>query len=432
MAAAKARHFKVIMDIVLNHSSDQHPWFKAAIEGTSSAKHDWYVWAAKKPKDWDKGVGFPGVEKETWRYQPMARQYYFHRFYKFQPDLNYQNPAVIAEAKRIMAYWLDQGMDGFRLDAVPFTIDDPRTDSENPKFDFNILHQLSNFVKKHKPGAVLLGEANVKPEENQKYFSDNDNGLEMMFNFYANQYLFYSLATGNVTKFSEALNKTNVKSAAAQWAWFLRNHDEIDLGRLSKQQLNDVYEKMGPDTIMQLYKRGIRRRLATMLNGDIQRLKMAYSLLYSLPGTPVIRSGEEIGMGDNLGLKERLAIRTPMQWDTSANGGFTTGKPFRPVINTVMYGYKTCNVASEQNDDQSLLNFIRYIIRQRKAFPEIDNGEWKTLDGAQNNVLIIQYSYKGKTVITLHNFSDKQCKINLPNHQQISLNGYGFKWLRLH
>lgn len=430
MAAAKAKHFKVIMDIVLNHSSDQHPWFKAAVEDTSSAKHKWYVWSAKRPKDWDKGVGFPSVENETWRYQSTARQYYFHRFYKFQPDLNYQNPRVIAEAEDIMAYWLDQGMDGFRLDAVPFIIDDPRMDSENPKFDFTILHRLSIFVKKHKPGAMLLGEANVKPEENQKYFGDNHNGLEMMFNFYANQYLFYSLATGNTKEFGEALNKTKEKPPNAQWAWFLRNHDEIDLGRLSKRQLNDVYKKMGPDTTMRLYKRGIRRRLATMLNGNIQRLKMAYSLLYSLPGTPVIRQGEEIGMGDNLKLKERLAIRTPMQWDTSANGGFTTGKPFRPVINTVMYGYKTVNVATEESDDKSLLTFIINIIKQRKAFPEIDIGEWKILDEGQNNVLIIQYTYKGKNIITLHNFSDKPQKISLPGNQPIALEGYGFKWLR--
>jgi maltose alpha-D-glucosyltransferase/alpha-amylase len=432
MAAAKAKNFKVIMDIVLNHTSDQHPWFKAAFEDTSSAKHDWYVWSAKRPKGWDKGMGFPGVEKETWRYQPTARQYYFHRFYKFQPDLNYQNPQVITEAERIMAYWLDQGLDGFRLDAVPFTIDDPRTDSKNPKFDFNILHRLSVFVKKHKPGAVLLGEANVIPKENQKYFGDNHNGLEMMFNFYANQYLFYSLATGNVKKFEEALTKTKVKPGAAQWAWFLRNHDEIDLGRLSKGQLNNVYKKMAPDTTMQLYKRGIRRRLATMLNGDIRRLKMAYSLLYSLPGTPVIRSGEEIGMGDNLKLKERLAIRTPMQWDTTVNGGFTTGTPFRPVINTVMYGYKTLNVATEQRDNQSLLNFITYIIKQRRAFPEINNGEWKILNEGQNNTLIIQYSYRGKSVITLHNFSEKPREISLPANQRIRLEGYGFKWLRLH
>jgi maltose alpha-D-glucosyltransferase/alpha-amylase len=431
MAAAKAKHFRIIMDIVLNHSSDQHPWFKAALRDTSSAKHNWYVWSSKKPGDWDKGVGFPGVEKETWRYEPTARQYYFHRFYKFQPDLNYQNPQVIAEAERIMAFWLSQGMDGFRLDAVPFTIDDPRTDSENPKFDFNILHRLSLFVKKLKPDAMLLGEANVEPKENKKYFGDNRNGLEMMFNFYANQYLFYAFATSDIKPFKKALYKTKEKPAAAQWAWFLRNHDEIDLGRLSKRQLKEVYAKMGPDTTMQLYRRGIRRRLATMLNGNVQRLKMAYSLLYSLPGTPVIRSGEEIGMGDDLTLKERLAIRTPMQWDTLAHGGFTTGKPFRPVINSVMYGIKKINVALEQQDPQSILNFIIQTIELRKKYPEISNGDWEILDARQQHVLLMQYTANGKSVITAHNFSEKPTEVSLPDKKMLKLSGYGFKWLRI-
>ena len=313
MTAAKAKHIRVIMDIVLNHTSDQHPWYLTAVRDTILAKHNWYVWSKSKPSDWDKGMGFPGVEKETWRYEPIAREYYFHRFYKFQPDLNYQNPQVVAEAERILAYWLDQGMDGFRLDAVPFIIDDPRGNSAKPKNDFAILHRLSRFVKKKKPDAVLLGEANVAPEENQKYFGEDHNGLEMMFNFYANQYLFYGLATSDTKPFKKALNKTKAKPGTAQWAWFLRNHDEIDLGRLSKHDLKEVYQKFGPDTTMQLYERGIRRRLATMLNGNMQQLKMAYSLLYSLPGTPVIRFGEEIGMGDDLKLKERLAIRTPMQ-----------------------------------------------------------------------------------------------------------------------
>jgi len=431
MAAAKAKNIKVIMDIILNHTSNQHPWFKAAIRDTNSPKHNWYVWSSKKPRDWDKGIGFPGVEKEVWRYEPTARQYYFHRFYKFQPDLNYQNPAVVAEVERILSYWLSLGMDGFRLDAVPFTIDDPRQDAAKPRFDFNVLHQLSLFVKKLKPEALLLGEANVEPKENQKYFGENHNGLDMMFNFYANQYLFYGLATGNITSFKEALDKTKAKPGKAQWAWFLRNHDEIDLGRLSKGDLKEVYKKMAPVPSMQLYQRGIRRRLATMLNGDMKRLKMAYSLLYSLPGTPVIRSGEEIGMGDDLSLKERLAVRTPMQWDTSSNGGFTTGKPFRPVISYGEYGYKTVNVAVGWRNENSLLKFIQQIIKLRKAYPEIDNGEWLIIDEGNEHVLVLQYTDKRRTVIIAHNFSDEPKEVKLPHGQTLKIGGYGFKWLRL-
>jgi maltose alpha-D-glucosyltransferase/alpha-amylase len=423
MAAAKAKHFKVIMDLVLNHSSISHPWFRS--------RPNWYLWSKEKPGDWDKGMGFPHVEKETWRYDSTAHQYYFHRFYHFEPDLNYQNPAVLNEAKRITAYWLDRGLDGFRLDAVPFIIDDPRKDTENPRFDFEILHELTGFIKKHKPGAVLLGEANVEPEENEKYFAGHHEGLQMMFNFYANQFLFYGLATGDVGLFKKALKETELKPGMAQWAWFLRNHDEIDLGRLSKHQLSEVEKKMGPDTIMQLYGRGIRRRLATMLNGNQQQLRLAYSLLYALPGTPVIRQGEEIGMGDNLGLKERLAIRTPMQWDSTANAGFTSGRPFRPVIAAGTYGYQKINIATQKRNPRSLLNFIKHIINVRKQYPEIDNGKWQVIDTGSDDVLVLEYTDKGKAVRISHNFSARPQQITFNDKTSLILPPYGFKWQRL-
>jgi maltose alpha-D-glucosyltransferase / alpha-amylase len=409
MKQARTRHIRIIMDLVLNHTSIKHPWYIEASHGLTSPKHDWYVWSMQRPKDWDKGMGFPGVEKETWTYDNNAHAYYFHRFYTFQPDLNYQNPEVENEAKHIMGYWLDKGMDGFRLDAVPFIIDDPRKSAESPRFDFNVLHHLTTFVKQRKPDAVLLGEANVEPDENKKYFLRNKEGLDMMFNFYANQYLFYGFATGNTDLFKEALNKTKIKPGAAQWAWFLRNHDEIDLGRLNHHQYNEVTDAMGPDTSMQLYKRGIRRRLAPMLGDDMQRLHMAYCLLYALPGTPVIRSGEDIGMGDDLHLKERLAIRTPMQWDSTLNGGFSSAKiTFRPMITSVEYGYKKVNVAAEQKDPRSLLNFIRNMIRMRKAHPELNNGEWSIPDTNSDNVLAIRYNENGKQLLVCYNFSKKQ------------------------
>jgi maltose alpha-D-glucosyltransferase/alpha-amylase len=420
---AKAQHIHVVMDIVLNHSSIHHPWFRS--------KPDWYLWSAKRPGDWDKGIGFPGVEKDTWHFDSVSHRYYFHRFYQFQPDLNYQNPAVIEEAKHIMAYWLDQGLEGFRLDAVPFIIDDPRKDAENPKHDFNILYQLSGFVQQHKPGAVLLGEANVDPKDNAKYFDGQHHGLQMMFNFYANQFLFYGLATGDATLFKKALNETKPKPGQAQWAWFLRNHDEIDLGRLSKHQLKEVDQKMGPDSSMQLYKRGIRRRLAPMLGNDPARLRMAYSLLYSLPGTPVIREGEELGMGEDLKLKERLAVRTPMQWDSTANSGFTTGQSFRPIINSGGYAYQKVNVNNELRDTSSLLNFIRHLIQLRKQYPEINNGAWQTLETGNNQVLVIQYADKGKLVLISHNFSDRPQVITLEDKRVVKLGRYGFQWQRL-
>jgi maltose alpha-D-glucosyltransferase/alpha-amylase len=441
---AKARHLKVIMDIVLNHSSIAHPWFKT--------RPDWYVWAKDKPKDWDKGMGFPGVEKETWRFDSAAHAYYFHRFYHFQPDLNFQNPQVVQQAEHVMAYWLDLGLDGFRLDAVPFIIDDPRKDAAKPRFDFSLLHELTGFVRKHKPQAVLLGEANVEPEENSKYFSGHHDGLQMMFNFYANQYLFYGLATGDIALFKDAVEKTKIKPGVAQWAWFLRNHDEIDLGRLSKHQRNQVYEKMGPDTNMQLYQRGIRRRLATMLGDDPRQLRLAYSLLYSLPGTPVIRQGEELGMGDDLSLKERLSVRTPMQWDTSRNAGFSSAAAtFRPIINAGVYGYRRLNVKAARDDPRSLLNFVAGMIRLRKSCPEIDNGDWQLLPAGSVKVLAICYNAHGRKILVCHNFAAQSQKVSIElngvhrlasmtggdppavHNQRLdfSLGRYGFQWYRL-
>jgi maltose alpha-D-glucosyltransferase/alpha-amylase len=453
MARAKAMNIYVIMDLVLNHTSNESQWFKSASQDSLSPTRNWYLWSKARPKDWDKGMGFPEVEKETWRYDSVAKQYFFHRFYNFQPDLNYQNPAVIRKAESVLAYWLDQGMDGFRLDAVPFIIDNPRESAEQPKFDFPVLHRLALFAKSYKKRVVLLGEANVEPEENKKYFSSKD-GLDIMFNFYANQYLFYGLASGDAGLLKKALEKTRTKPGLAQWAWFLRNHDEVDLGRLSKHEINTVYKKMGPDTNMQLYKRGIRRRLAPMLGNDPATLRMAYSLLYALPGTAVIRQGEEIGMGDDLRLKERLSVRTPMQWDSSANGGFSSARvTFRPVINLAPYGYKTINVALEQRDPRSLLNFIKELIALRKQCPEINNGEWQVADSGTDKVLVITYNDHGKRLLVAHNFSDKPVKtsVDIPGNAQkltnlfaeqagavikdgmvrLEMPGHGFQWLRL-
>ncbi|MDN3551158.1 alpha-amylase family protein [Mucilaginibacter aquaedulcis] len=421
LKAAKAKGLNVIMDLALNHSSIRHPWFRS--------RPDWYLWSKSKPADWDKGMGFPGVEKDSWHFDPEAKAYYFHRFYRFEPDLNYQNPKVAAEAEHILGYWLDKGLDGFRLDAVPFVIDDPRKNAEKPDFDFELLHRLTGFVIHHKPGAVLLGEANVEPNENEKYFTGHHDGLQMMFNFYANQYLFYGLATGDAGLFKKALLETKTKPGIAQWAWFLRNHDEIDLGRLSHHQFNQVTSKMGPDTNMQLYKRGIRRRLAPMLGNNPRRLRLAYALLYGLPGTPVIRQGEEIGMGDNLSLKERLSVRTPMQWDSTDYAGFTSGSPFRPLITSSPYDYKTVNVKKESDNEQSLLAFVKQIILQRQKFKEFDNGEWRIVD-SKDEVLALLYSDKGKRAFVCYNFSDKPQEFKSPAGI-VKLPPYGFKWQKM-
>ncbi|GEP89109.1 maltose alpha-D-glucosyltransferase/ alpha-amylase [Chitinophaga terrae (ex Kim and Jung 2007)] len=449
LEAAHRRQMRVIMDVVLNHSSIEHPWFRQSRD-SSSPKHNWYLWSARRPKDWDKGSGFPGVENETWTRDSVTGQYFFHRFYHFEPDLNFQNPEVVAASRQILGYWLEKGVDGFRLDAVPFIIADPRKSAAHPEHDFDILHQLVRSVKDRHPSAVLLGEANVTPAENEDYFSEAKDGLDMMFNFYVNQYLFYAVASGNTKFLAEALDKTTRKPAVAQWAYFLRNHDEVDLGRLSRRQLQETYKELGPDTSMQLYGRGIRRRLAPMLGNNKQRLQMLYSLLFALPGTPVIRYGEEIGMGDTLVLKERLAIRTPMQWNNRKNGGFSIADScIRPVISTGVYSYYNVNVATQLQDSASLLNHIRRMVSLRKRFPMIGAGYWEIVNTHSPQTLTLRYTDKKSTLITCFNFSDKpvQLRLDLPRetkltnlytgrknvagNQALALEPYGWRWYLL-
>ncbi|MVN90299.1 trehalose synthase [Mucilaginibacter sp. HME9299] len=452
--AAHKAGIKVVMDVVLNHTSNSHPWYQKARLDSTSKYFNWYVWSKAKPKNFDEGMAFPGVQNETWTYDEVAKRYYFHRFYDFQPDLNFENKEVQAEGKKILTYWLNQGLDGFRLDAVPFIIDKP-AEGDDAEPMYNILSDLNATVKKLNPDAILLGEANVAPDKNKVFFGENGSRLQLMFNFYANQYLFYSLADEHVSTFKEALQKTHEKPTESQWAYFMRNHDEIDLGRLSSKERNKVYEKFGPEKSMQLYDRGIRRRLAPMIN-DAKKLELCYSLLFSLPGTPVIRYGEEIGMGDDLTLQERLSVRTPMQWSSGANSGFTSGnKPYRPLINMGEYRYQAVNVDLQSKNSQSLLSKIKQLIAARKAHPEIGLGAWNVLDTGADEVLAIEYTYEGRKSIVVHNFSKRRLekveismknasssvienvinpteKLNLSNGRlTLALNGYEYKWYSL-
>lgn len=426
IAEAKKRNIKVIMDLVLNHTSTSHPWFQQARKDTSSRYFSYYVWSKERPKDWNKGMGFPGVEKETWTYDSLARHYYFHRFYTFQPDLNIESPDVQAEMKKALRYWLKQGLDGYRLDAVPFIVDLPKTGADDPENKIEFLTEIRKTVQEIKPDALLLGEANVEIDKNIEYFGEKGERLQMMFNFFGNQFLFYGFASGNVKDFIKVLEDTKEKPGEAQWAYFLRNHDEIDLGRLSPKKQELVFSKFAPDSGMILYDRGIRRRLAPMFSNNKQQLQLAYSLLFSLPGTPVIRYGEEIGMGDDLSLKERLAVRTPMQWSASAQAGFSTApKLFRDVIDTGAYSYKAVNVAAQKESEGSLLNFTKKLIELRRGHPEISLGNWKILKTDSEHVLAIKYTYKGASLIAVHNFSENpvETSINTEIEKGKSLEG---------
>ncbi|MFC6999400.1 alpha-amylase family protein [Rufibacter roseus] len=453
MQLATKNGIKVIIDLVVNHTSDEHPWFQNARTSENAKYRNWYVWSKKKPSDWNKGMVFPGVQESTWTYDKKAKAYYFHRFYNFQPDLNVDNVEVREEMHRIMGYWLALGVAGFRVDAVPFVLETQEPESTKREKRFHFLKDMRRFLQWRRGDAILLGEANITPEETQKYFGEKGDGIHLMFNFHVNQYLFYSLATGEAKPLADALEATRVTFPGSQWAHFLRNHDELDLGRLTEEERQKVFESFGPDENMQLYERGIRRRLSSML-GSRQRSELAYSLMFSLPGTPVIRYGDEIGMGENLKLKERAAVRTPMQWTANHQAGFSVAEELiHPVISEGPYAYDYINVETQRREPDSLLNWMTTLIRLRHECTEIGWGDWQILDTGCPQVLGIHYCWQGSSLIIFHNLDERAHEIEVKLQEekevqlidlmknstsvanekgihQITLGAYGYKWFR--
>jgi maltose alpha-D-glucosyltransferase/alpha-amylase len=454
---AKQRGIRVIIDLVVNHTSDEHPWFQEARRDPRSRYRDWYVWSDKKPAHANEGMVFPGVQKSTWTYDDEARAWYFHRFYKWQPDLDTSNPHVQAEILKIMGFWIQLGVSGFRMDAVPFVIGTKGPRVKKPIEQYDMLRSLRAFLQWRVGDSIILAEANVLPETDMEYFGKDGDRMHMMFNFQVNQNLFYALAASDCRPLVRALKATMRRPETAQWCLFLRNHDELDLGRLTEEQRQQVFQCFGPEKDMQLYERGIRRRLAPMLNGDRRIIELAYSLIFTLPGTPVLRYGDEIGMGDDLGLPERNCARTPMQWSTEPHGGFTTAdKPVMPVISDGPFGYQHVNAAEQRRDPKSLLNWTERIVRMRKEVPEVGWGEFEILSVRDPAVLAIRYDWRDNSVLFLHNLSDTprevafsvglrgsdgRLLVNLlsENHSQASRDGkhrmlleaYGYRWYRV-
>jgi maltose alpha-D-glucosyltransferase / alpha-amylase len=409
----RQRGIRVIIDLVVNHTSDAHPWFRHARSSKESPFRDWYVWSDKKPANANKGMVFPGVQKSTWTHDKEAKAWYFHRFYDFQPDLNTSNPVVQAEILKIMGFWIQLGVSGFRMDAVPFVIATKGAKVKTPVEQYDMLRSLREFLQWRQGNAIILGEANVKPKTDMDYFGKAGDRMHMMFNFQVNQHLFYAMASADTRPLAVALKATRTRAATAQWGLFLRNHDELDLGRLSKAQREVVFNEFGPDKNMQLYNRGIRRRLAPMLGGDRRRLELAYSLMCTLPGTPVIRYGDEIGMGDNLDLPERNCARTPMQWSTEPHAGFTeSDKPTLPVIDKGPYGYEHVNVADQRRDANSMLNWTERIIRMRKEVPEVGWGDFVVIASRDPAVLILRYNWRNNSVLFVHNLDEKPREVS--------------------
>jgi maltose alpha-D-glucosyltransferase / alpha-amylase len=455
MNHAEQLGMRVIVDLVVNHTSVKHPWFQSARKDPESPHRDWYVWAKKRPKDHDKGMVFPGVQKTTWTRDPEAGEYYFHRFYDHQPDLDTSNRAVRTEIMRIMGFWLQLGVSGFRMDAVPFLISKKGPD-QGPKpaqKDYELLHEMRDFLQWRRRDAVLLAEANVVPDESMHYFGEQGDRLQLMLNFAVNQRVFYALATADVDPLISALQATYRRPHAAQWVNFLRSHDELDLGRLTERQRQRVFEAFGPTKHEQLYDRGIRRRLTPMLGNDRRKQELAFSLLFTLPGTPMLQYGDEIGIGDNLDLPERECARTPMQWSADRHGGFTTAKrAVRPVISDPIYGYQRVNVETQRRDPHSLLNWMERKIRMRRECPEISWGDWKVA-AADPGILVMRYEYQGHALVIVHNFNDSARAVRIDpriadtpklvdllatNDSRADANGrhiveldaYGYRWFR--
>jgi len=445
--AAGDRGIRVIVDLVLNHTSNEHPWFRAAREG-HPVYRDYYVWADDKPPDAQKGVVFPGVQKSTWSYDRKAGRYYFHRFYDFQPDLNIANPAVRGEMEKIIGFWLELGVAGYRLDAAPFLIEPAGAEGIEPGPRFEYLHTFRNQLSWRRGDAVLLGEANVDRGQLQEYYGPG--GMHMLFNFEANRNLWLALARQDARPLVQALRETTGIPETDQWAMFVRNHDEIDLSRLTDEERQDVFEAFAPDASMQLYGRGIRRRMASMLGGDRRRIELAFSLLLSLPGTPVVYYGDEIGMGEDLSMPERLPVRTPMQWAGLPNAGFSSAKRSELAVRVISSGpfaYRSVNVADEQRDPGSLLNWVERAIVARAGVPGFGTGEWEAVDTGTKTVLALSFRHDDDRSITVHNLGSRKKRVRVeatdgafdlfanrryeaPSGDEVEVDAFGYRWLR--
>jgi len=458
---ARGRGIRILLDLVVNHTSDEHPWFRSARSDPASPYRDWYVWSTAEPSDRRQGMVFPGEQTETWTFDDVAGQWYFHRFYDFQPDLNWSTPAVRTEIKKVMEFWLRLGASGFRIDAAPFVLEQISPGVDPGPLDFSILDDWRQDVQWSSGEAVLLCEANVSADDLPKYCravagGPNDRA-HMLFAFGLNAKLWLALAREDAEPLVEAIGALPRLPAMSQWATFLRNHDELDLSKLTDEQRGDVMAAFAPKADMRIYNRGIRRRLASMMKGERRRIELAYSLQFTMPGTPVLRYGEEIGMGEDLALPGRESIRTPMQWDASRGAGFSTASPtdfVRPVLSRGPYAAKRVNVRAQRRDRDSLLRWFEELVRVLRECPEVGVGEPSVLDvPLPRSVLAHRFEAPEGSVLLLHNLADVPVRIDLSaidvgrhpyevfadsdygalqkDRSQVQLNGWGYRWIRL-
>jgi maltose alpha-D-glucosyltransferase/alpha-amylase len=408
---AECLGLRIIVDLVMQHTSDQHPWFQEARSDRQSPYRGYYVWA-DEPEDTELEPVFPDVEDSVWTWDDEAQQFYRHCFYHHEPDLDLSNVRVREELYRTMAFWLRLGVSGFRVDAVPYMVERARAADQRTNGMW-LLDDMRRFTELRSRGAVLIGEADAPPQDYDEFVAA-DHRLNLVLDFWLNNHLFLALARQEAQPLIDALKQHQLPPGLG--ATFLRNHDELDLERLSEADRNEVFDVFAPKPEMRIYNRGIRRRVAPMLDGDTQRLAMAHALLLSLPGSPVLRYGDEIGMGDDLSRSEREAVRTPMQWSDGLTGGFSSVDPRdlpAPVVNDG-FGPKHVNVYDQLTRSDSLLARVGNLARARVGSPEIAGGEYSAVEGGSRAVLCLQHRLRGNTIITAVNLSDEPAEFCVP------------------
>lgn len=414
---AHQRGLRIITDLVVNHTSDQHPWFQAARSSRNSPNRDYYVWSDTDQKFAGVRIIFVDSEKSNWTWDEVAGQFFWHRFYSHQPDLNYENPQVRDEMLAVLKFWLDFGVDGFRVDAVPYLFEREGTSCENLPETHAYLKELRAFVDEKYPGRILLCEANQWPKDVRLYFGHmtaaDGNEFHMAFHFPLMPRIFMALKSEDTTPIQWTLENMPEIPPAAQWCTFLRNHDELTLEMVTEEERQWMWQQYAPEARMRL-NLGIRRRLAPLLNNDRQLIELANSLLFSLPGTPIIYYGDEIGMGDNIWLPDRNGVRTPMQWDASPSAGFSSSTQlYSPVIDMPPFDYPTVNVATQRADSASLWHTIQRMIQRHKQHPALGEGDFTWLDSGKKAVIAFYRSTEGERILTVHNLSNQSQHVEL-------------------
>jgi maltose alpha-D-glucosyltransferase/alpha-amylase len=407
---AHDRGMRVIVDFVMNHTSDQHAWFQSSREDPDGPYGDFYVWADDDTGYPDARIIFVDTETSNWAFDPVRRQYYWHRFFSHQPDLNYENPAVGEAVIDALRFWLDLGIDGFRLDAVPYLFEEEGTNCENLPQTHGFLKQLRKVIEDEYPDTVLLCEANQWPADVVEYFGDFGAGgdeCHMAFHFPVMPRIFMAVRRESRYPVSEIMAQTPVIPAGCQWGIFLRNHDELTLEMVTDDERDYMWTEYAKDPRMKA-NIGIRRRLAPLLENDTNQIELFTALLLSLPGSPVLYYGDEIGMGDNIWLGDRDGVRTPMQWTPDRNAGFSTGDPGRltlPVVMDAVYGYQVTNVESQLTNTSSLLHWTRRMIEVRKQNPAFGLGDFTDLGGSNPSVLSYVRVFGDDIVVCVNNLS---------------------------